>query len=100
MIGIDEMTIGVDKGGIESYKEQLKADLLTSVSDQLDSSQEAIVTAIKAGWRGASEEKFERDLDEAIKAIKRDLKEEYDDVSARIDDLQSYYYAEDSKLAE
>jgi hypothetical protein len=100
MIGIDEMTIGVDKGGMGSYKDQLKADLLTSVAEKLDTAENNIDTSLKSGWRGASEEKFEKDLKEQIKKIKEDLADEYRDVESRLDDLQNFYYKEDELLAE
>ena len=97
--GISDLTVGISKSGMEAYIQQLKADLLdTSVEKINDTSN--MLNAINSGWQGASRDNFISDFNAAREAIANDLIAEYNDLAARLQELQDNYFKQDSELYE
>lgn len=99
-IGIEDMTIGVSGRGMEEYSEMLRTRILTEISEELENQQEAIINSVRSGWRGNSEERFERLLGDEIDNIIEDLEHEYADLEGKLQDTGKYYVDQDEKLAE
>lgn len=99
-IGIEDMTIGVSGKGMDDYADMLKVKILDEMKHELETQQEAIVKSVQSGWRGKSEERFEKLLDDEIEAIEEDLEKEYADLTGKLQDTGKYYVDQDEKLAE
>lgn len=96
-LGFEGISEGISKQGMEAYLEQLKLDLLNSVSEKLDDTQD-MQNAINAGWQGASRDKFYRKFDTAIEATKEDLAAEYADLVNKLSELAQDFYAQDANM--
>ena len=99
-IGIEDMTIGVSGRGMEEYSEMLRTKILTEISEELETQREAIINSVRTGWRGSSEERFERLLRDEIEDIIDDLRQEYADLEGKLQDTGKYYVDQDEKLAD
>lgn len=94
--GID---IGMSIAGIAEYLEDLKANVLEKAKSTLTGeSLEKVVAAINNNWQGASRDKFLTNLEQAIKHISTDLDAEYDDLLARLEEIQNNYLKQDNQL--
>lgn len=99
-IGIEDMTIGVSGKGMDDYADMLKMKILEDMKTELENQQEAIEKSVRSGWRGKSEETFEKLLDDEISKIKEDLEKEYADLAGKLQNTGKYYIDQDEKLAE
>lgn len=99
-IGIEDMTIGVSGKGMDEYADMLRIKILEEIKSELENQQDAIVKSVQAGWRGKSEERFEKLLDDEVEKIKEDLEREYADLSGKLHDTSKYYSDQDEKLAD
>ncbi len=99
-IGIDDMTIGMSGQGMEDYSDMLKIKILDEMKSELHTQQDAIIKSVQGGWRGKSEEKFEKLLDDEIEKIIEDLEAEYKDLEGKLQDTRKFYEDQDEKLAE
>ena len=98
-MSLEDMTIGISKKGMESYREQLEHDLLISVVNEINDT-EALEEAINKNWQGAARDRFIDDFNSARVEIGQDLKKEYNDLSARLTELESNYFAQDYMMIE
>lgn len=99
-IGIEDMTIGVSGKGMDDYADMLKIKILEEMKTELENQKEAIVKSVQNGWRGKSEERFEKLLDDEIDKIIEDLEREYADLAGKLHDTSKYYVDQDEKLAD
>lgn len=99
-IGIEDMTIGVSGRGMEDYSEMLRTKILREISEELETQRDAIIKSVQSGWRGRSEEGFERLLRDEVRKITEDLEHEYADLEGKLQDTGKYYVDQDEKLAE
>lgn len=98
-VGISDLTMGVSKSGMAKYKEDLKTNVLVKVSDKINDVT-TVITAIEAGWQGISRDNFLTDFAAARGSICADLKEEYNDLQARLEELEDSYFRQDASLYE
>lgn len=98
-MGLDTMTEGISKEGIENLVEVMQTELLKGVSEKLKET-EGITTALKAGWQGLSRDKFLEDMSKAIDGVIADLEAEYSDLMKRLSELVQSYYEQDAKMME
>lgn len=94
---IGDLSIAVDKNGMEAYRGNLRVKLIVECETKLDDT-EALVTAINAGWQGISRDKFLKALNKEIEDVKNDLEREYQDLNNRLIELESYYYKQDQEM--
>lgn len=99
-LGIDSLSIGISAEGMNSYKERLKVDLLDNAVKQIEQAYTDITTEINKGWQGVARERFEQQFKTMCENISADLSAEYADLSARLDELQSFYFEQDINLIE
>ena len=96
-IGISELTIGIDRNGMETYKDSLKAELLVSTRQRIEDIT-AIESAINQGWQGVSKDKFMDKFKTLRERVSDDLEREYKDLEYRLDELVSNYFQQDKKM--
>lgn len=96
-LNISDLSMGISSGGMERYKEDLKADILLKTIELINS-VDPIVTKINDAWQGKSRDKFLEDFRESRELICEDLKLEYEDLSNRLEELKSNYFEIDQKL--
>lgn len=97
-LAITEMTTGMSASGMETYLENIKAEILTNVQGQLDTARDNINNKLKQAWVGQSEERFEQLLTKAVDDVKVELEAEYNALAARIGELQNDYYNQENAL--
>ena len=96
-VGIDDLTIGISAAGMEEYKKNLKAYLLTQSVDKINDTS-TLEAAINNGWQGASRDVFMEKFNQMRESIVNDLSKEFDDLSARLEELEEDYFAQDNKM--
>lgn len=96
---IQELTTAIDSQGMQSYFESLKLHLLTEVVEDLEDTAE-IENAINTGWQGVARDNFLTNLSKQITSIEEDLEKEYNNVEARMGELQSDYFNQDQNMVQ
>ena len=96
-MSFDGVTEGIDRDAMKTYLDNLKIDLLDTVSEQIDAVSE-VTEAINAGWQGAARDAFLKQFLTQRSAIKSDLEQEYKDLMARFNELQEFYYKQDEQM--
>ena len=96
-LSIEDLTTGISKSGMEQFQEDIKINILVNISEKIEDVAE-LEAAINAGWQGASRDRFLKDFKEVRKAIIADLKEEYKDVEARLEEVKNNYFRQDNNL--
>lgn len=96
-IGIEDLDIGISKRGMDEYKKSLKTIVLKNTGDKLDDADQ-LIEAIKAMWQGESCEAFLKDFKTARNNMKKDLEAEYEDLEARLNELEGNYFEQDRRL--
>lgn len=99
-LGIDSLSIGVSSEGMTAYKEKLKVDLLDKAVEQIEQAYSDVMTEVNKGWQGVARDRFEQQFKTMCENISADLAAEYADLSARLDELQAYYFEQDLNLIE
>lgn len=98
-LGIDSLSIGVSKKGMDAYRDQVKIDLLTNVKKELDNRTD-LEAALKKGWQGQSCQNYITNLNNDVSKIETDLEAEYNDLEYRLEELESNYFKQDSEMVE
>lgn len=96
-LGIDSLEIGIDANGMNQYKESLKAELLQTSKDKIKNYAD-LEAALDKGWQGASYQVFKTQFTTTTEKICEDLDKEYQDLEARLTDLQSAYFNIDNQI--
>jgi uncharacterized protein YukE len=96
-MSFDGVTEGIDRDAMKTYLENLKVELLDTVSEQIENVQDVIDT-INAGWQGAARDAFLKQYATQRRVIKTDLSNEYKDLMARFTELQDFYYKQDEQM--
>ncbi|MBE6155825.1 MAG: hypothetical protein E7164_03605 [Firmicutes bacterium] len=96
-LGIGDLTIGVSTTGLENYKAGLKAELLTTVEEKIND-YSAVKSALDKGWQGVSRDNFERQFENMRKQVIEDLRLEYANIEARIEELANKYIRQDQSM--
>lgn len=94
---LDTLTTGIDATGMTNYVDQLKIELLDTVKEKINDVAE-LQAALDKGWQGNSLDKFKEHFNSMTEQICTDLQAEYDDLVARLSDLQSAYFNVDNNL--
>ena len=97
-LGIGEMTTGMSASGMEQYLENIKAEILTSVTEKLDTARDEIIKSLKTAWVGQSEQRFETLLTDAVEDVKTELNAEYNALASRINELENNYFNQENAL--
>lgn len=97
-LGIDSFSIGVSARGMGEYAEALKADLLVTTQEKLEEEKNNILASINQGWQGVARDRFQKQLEDACTQIGDDLVKEYNDLAARLVELQQFYFEQDKTL--
>lgn len=95
----NEATYGVNPASVYTYIGSIKADVLDTVANKLNDTEE-IISALRAGWNGTSETIFEQKLAENIQIIIDDLNKEYVDLKAKMQELANMYIQQDNLMME
>lgn len=95
---ISEMSTGMSTTGMQEYLDQIKAEILTDISNQLDTAREEIIKVLKTAWVGQSEERFETLLTDAVDDVKTELTAEYNALASRLNELQNNYFNQENAL--
>lgn len=98
-LGIDDLTIGVSRKGMEQYKHELKISVLNETKDKIDD-VDNVVKAINNCWQGQARDKFLSQFAATREKIKEDLKREYNDLEQRLIELEHQYYDQDKSMME
>ena len=96
-MSFDGVTEGIDRDAMKTYLENLKVELLDTVSEQINAVSDVIET-INSGWQGEARDKFLRQFASQRSAIIDDLSKEYKDLMARFNELQEFYYKQDEEM--
>lgn len=96
-VGIDGLSIGISSQGMDEYIEVLRISLLQNVKEQIDDVTE-LETKINAGWQGQSRDRFLNLFEQSRNNVKDDLEAEYNDLVARLVELQQNYFAQDANM--
>lgn len=99
-LGIDALSIGVSASGMEAYKERLKVELLDDAVKQIEQAYTDVMTEVNKGWQGVARDRFEQQFKTMCENISADLSAEYADLSARLEELQAFYFEQDLNLIE
>ena len=67
-LGIGDLTHGVSVGGSYQYLEDINRIAIRETQDNLRNTTE-VKGALQAGWQGAAEANFERNLDSAVESV-------------------------------
>lgn len=95
---LEELDLGVSKGGMDAYKDALQAKLLQGAATRIDDLYNEISDVVDTGWVGTSKDRFMAQLKTICEDIKLDLHAEYDDLSARLDEVVAFYVNEDTAI--
>lgn len=96
---IDTMTIGVDHSGMDAYREALKLQVLNETRDIINEVAD-VENAINNAWQGVSRDRFLIQFRDARNSISDDLEAEYNDLDARLNELEYMYYQQDQNMIE
>lgn len=99
-LGIDSLSIGVSTSGMESYQADLRAELLTDTVNKLQEEYQNIMNVINTGWQGVARDRFDTQFQNTCEKIGEDLTAEYNDLEARLAELQAFYFDQDQNLIE
>jgi hypothetical protein len=69
-LNINDLSMGISSGGMERYKEQLKADILLETINKIND-VDAIIESINGAWQVKSRDKF---LEDKISPLRRGLR--------------------------
>lgn len=94
---IANLDIGFSVEGLEEYKSKLQIDLIEGTSEKLNNTQ-TMFQVINAGWQGTSRDKFITEFNDTISKIITDLQAEYEDLQARLGEIQNNYFEQDNNL--
>ena len=97
-LSINEMSIGMSVAGMQDYLENIKAEILTNVTNQLDTARDEITKSVRTAWVGQSEQRFETLLSEAVEDLKVELNAEYNALASRLNELQNNYFNQENAL--
>ena len=95
--GAGAQNMSFDGDAMKTYLENLKIDLLDTVSEQINNVQDVVET-INAGWQGAARDAFLKQFATQRRLIIDDLNKEYRDLMARFKELQEFYYKQDEQM--
>ncbi len=98
-MALSDMTVGISEKGMEKYREDLKHDLLNTVIKEINDTK-ALESAINKNWQGVARDRFIDDFNDAREKIGKDLNKEYKDLSARLVELETNYFAQDYYMLE
>ena len=96
-LSIGDITLGVSHKGMHQWREDLKAELLSTSKSKIRDAG-GVEKEIAAGWQGKSEEKFMKDFEKAREMICDDLDKEYKNLKARLEEVEDSYFDIDKKL--
>lgn len=96
-LGIDSLTIGVSRSGMDAYREELKMEVIQTTKELIDDYAD-VETAINNCWQGVSRDRFLDKFKNTREQIKNDLDAEYNDLNARLEELEYMYYQQDSNM--
>lgn len=99
-LGLDALDIGISTTGMTEYQENLKAILLTETKNKLMEEYENVMSVINTGWQGVSRDRFDTQFKTMCEKIGADLFMEYNDLEARLSELQAFYFEQDQALIE
>ena len=94
---LSNMTYGVSHKGMEAYRQRISSELYSEIWKKLDSVAE-IQRAIDSGWQGLSRDKFYNDFIETVVKIRNDIDKEFQDLNARLVELEMNYFKQDEEL--
>ncbi len=97
-LAINEMSTGMSVAGMQDYLENIKAEILTNVTNQLDTARDEITKSVRTAWVGQSEERFETLLTDAVDDVKTELTAEYNALASRLNELQNNYFNQENAL--
>lgn len=96
-LGIDSLTIGVSHAGMDAYRDALKLEILQTTKELIDDFSD-VETSINNCWQGVSRDRFLNVFQQTREQIKNDLDAEYNDLDARLSELEYAYYQQDSNM--
>ena len=96
-LGINDLSIGVSTSGLQAYLDELRASLLTEVESKIDD-YTTVKSALDKGWQGVSRDNFETNFQEMREKVKEDLRLEYSNLHARIEELAYNYVQQDKNM--
>lgn len=96
-LGIDSLTIGVSHAGMDAYRDALRMEILQTTRDLIDDVAD-VETSINNCWQGVSRDRFLEAFQQTREQIKNDLDAEYNDLDARLSELEYAYYQQDSNM--
>ena len=99
-LDLSALDIGISSSGMDEYKQNLKATLLTETTTKLMEEYENVMAVINTGWQGVSRDRFDTQFKTMCETIGADLDAEYADLEARFAELQAFYFEQDRALIE
>ena len=97
-LGISDLSIGVSKQGMETYREEVKLEMFDNTINTIRDNFQEVVDAINLAWQGKSRDKFVESMDKKIEQICTDLESEKKDLDNRLQELEDNYFKEDENL--
>ena len=96
-LDISQFNIGVSHDGTVRYRLLLHTIVFVETVELINQ-YEPIVTAVEAGWQGASARAFLTEFEERREEIKGFLQRESDDIENRLLELETSYFRQDMEM--
>lgn len=98
-LSINELTHGVSFPGVMEYLDDIHRVAITETKNMLKNT-DSVVNALRAGWQGAAETNFEKNLDSAVNAVATALDTLQQGLDSLFTDLTETMALQDEKLVE
>ena len=93
-LGIESLTTGVSREGLQHFFETLDTDCLRNTCKEIDNVEDVII-AINNCWQGESRDRFLRAFSDAREIIKNDLELEFSNIESKFQSLANAMYSVD-----
>ncbi len=96
-MGIDELTYGVSKSGVEEYINKINLDVLDNVIKKIQDTDD-VKTSLRAGWAGKGEEDFEASLENAVGLAVDEIESVKKKIETTLNDLKDKMFTQDTNI--
>ena len=98
-LGISDLTIGVDANGASDYYDALNTNAIRKAREAVLNTND-VKSALETGWQGQAEFNFEKNLDNAAKAVDQELEKISNAIQSLITELVEDWATQDNQMVE
>lgn len=96
-LGIGDLTIGISADGSREYLDEINRIAIRETQDALNDLS-GVTSALQAGWQGAAEANFEKNVITAIKSVCKALEQLKANLDSQFAELVENMAEQDNKL--